>query len=74
MVPESIPGSNPADALKGSVDDAKKLLADAGFPGGKGFPQFTITASANRGQPLIAQLLQQMWAENLGISGDDQCA
>jgi oligopeptide transport system substrate-binding protein len=67
IVPDIIPGSNPADAIKGTRDDAKKLLADAGFPGGKGFPQFTITASANRGQPLIAQLLQQMWSENLGI-------
>lgn len=67
VVPELIPGSNPADAVKGTVDDAKKLLVDAGFSGGKGFPQFTITASANRGQPLIAQLLQQTWAEKLGI-------
>jgi oligopeptide transport system substrate-binding protein len=67
LVPESIPGSNPADAIKGTIEDAKKLLADAGFPGGKGFPQGTLTASANRGQPLIAQLLQQMWADKLGI-------
>ncbi|MFO1060924.1 MAG: peptide ABC transporter substrate-binding protein [Dongiaceae bacterium] len=70
LVPELIPGSNPADAIKGTVDDARKLLADAGFPGGKGFPSFTITASANRGQPLIAQLLQQMWADNLGIQSN----
>jgi oligopeptide transport system substrate-binding protein len=68
VVPESIPGSNPVDALKGTVEDAKKKLAEAGFPGGKGFPQFTITASANRGQPLIAQLLQQMWQEKLGVT------
>jgi oligopeptide transport system substrate-binding protein len=68
VVPESIPGSNPPDALKGTVEEAKKMLADAGFPGGKGFPQFTITASANRGQPLIAQLLQQMWQEKLGVT------
>jgi oligopeptide transport system substrate-binding protein len=67
LVPESIPGSNPADAIKGTTEDAKKLLADAGFAGGKGFPQATLTASANRGQPLIAQLLQQMWADKLGI-------
>jgi oligopeptide transport system substrate-binding protein len=68
VVPESIPGSNPADALKGTVEDAGKKLAEAGFPGGKGFPQFIITASANRGQPLIAQLLQQMWQERLGVT------
>ena len=67
IVPESIPGSNPADALTGTADDAKRLLAEAGFPNGKGFPPFVITASANRGQPLIAQLLQQSWSTKLGI-------
>ncbi|MGE6744239.1 peptide ABC transporter substrate-binding protein, partial [Allorhizobium pseudoryzae] len=69
VLPDSIAGSNPDDALKGTVDDAKKLLADAGFPDGKGFPAFTITTPPTRGQPLVAQLLQQMWAENLGITG-----
>jgi len=69
LVPELILANTSADAVKGTVDDAKKLLAEAGFPDGKGFPQFTITASANRGQPIIAQALQQMWADNLGING-----
>jgi Bacterial extracellular solute-binding proteins, family 5 Middle. len=68
-VPESIPGGNPADALKGSVADAQKLLADAGFPGGKGFPPFTITTAGILGRPLVAQMVQQMWADNLGIQG-----
>jgi oligopeptide transport system substrate-binding protein len=68
LVPELIIADSSADAIKGTVEDAKKLLADAGFPGGKGFPQFTLTASANRGQPIIAQALQQMWADNLGIT------
>jgi len=67
LVPADIPGNNPADALTGSVEKAKQLLAQAGFPDGKGLPQLTLTASANRGQPLIAQLLQQMWQEKLGI-------
>jgi len=67
IVPDSIPGGSSGDAIKGSVDDARKLLADAGYPDGNGFPQFTITTTANRGRPLIAQLLQQMWSENLGI-------
>ena len=70
IVPESIPGSNTADALKGSIEDAKKLLAEAGFPDGKGFPQFTISTTSTRERPLIAQLLQQMWADNLGIQAN----
>ncbi|WP_322884574.1 peptide ABC transporter substrate-binding protein (plasmid) [Sinorhizobium medicae] len=67
VVPDSILKGSSADALKGSVADARKLLAEAGYPGGKGFPSFTITTSADRGRPLIAQILQQMWSENLGI-------
>ena len=68
LVPDLIIADSTADAIKGTAEDAKKLLADAGFPGGKGFPPFTLTASANRGQPIIAQALQQMWADNLGIT------
>ena len=49
--------------------DAQKLLADAGFPGGKGFPAFTITTAGILGRPLVAQMVQQMWADNLGIQG-----
>lgn len=68
LVPTDIPGNNPADAFQGSVDQAKQLLAAAGFPDGKGFPKFTIMASAARSQKQIAELLQQMWSDKLGIS------
>lgn len=68
LVPESIPGSNPDDALKGTVEDARRLFAEAGFPDGKGFPSFVITGSPTQNRPLVAQLLQQMWSENLGIN------
>ena len=70
LVPPDIPGNNPADALRGSADQAKQLLAAAGFPGGKGFPKFTTMASAARSQKQIAELLQQMWSDQLGISSD----
>lgn len=70
IVPDSIPGGNSGDAIKGSIEEAKKLLAEAGFPDGKGFPQFTLSTTATRERPLIAQLLQQMWADNLGIEAN----
>ena len=44
VLPEGIPGFDPA--LKGIAHDpekAKKLLADAGFPGGKGLPPLTLS-------------------------------
>jgi oligopeptide transport system substrate-binding protein len=69
LVPEGIIGRDPSHALTGTVDDAKKLLADAGYPDGAGFPEFTITASSARGRKELAELIQQMWKDNLGVNG-----
>lgn len=68
LVPPGIDGNNPNDRLQGGVPQAKKLLADAGFPDGKGFPEFTITGSSRTHKQLI-EVLQQMWADTLGVHG-----
>lgn len=52
---------------------ARQLLAEAGFPGGKGFPRTTYTfpAAAAGGAKMhgkIAVELQQMWQSALGIN------
>lgn len=50
------------------VAEAKKLLADAGFPGGAGFPAIDYTVgSRNQDDLLVAQALQQMWQQTLGV-------
>ncbi|HZL13313.1 MAG TPA: peptide ABC transporter substrate-binding protein [Verrucomicrobiae bacterium] len=54
---------------------AKKLLAEAGYPGGKGFPRFEyiFNAPAGGGDKVhedIAVELQQMWRDTLGINMD----
>jgi oligopeptide transport system substrate-binding protein len=51
---------------------AKKLLAEAGYPDGKGFPRFEymFNAAAGGGAKIhenIAVELQQMWRDTLGI-------
>lgn len=68
IVPPGIPGANEDDAIKGNVDTARELLAKAGYPNGAGFPPFTLTVRDSASQPIVAQLLQQMWSENLGIN------
>jgi oligopeptide transport system substrate-binding protein len=46
---------------------AQQLLAEAGYPGGEGFPEFEVTFwSVDRAQ-LIMQALQAMWSDTLGI-------
>ena len=47
---------------------AKKLLADAGYPDGKGFPTFTYITFNSASDIDIAQALQSMWKKNLGIN------
>ena len=47
---------------------ARELLAAAGFPGGKAFPKFDILISKNEASRQVAETIQAMWQENLGIS------
>lgn len=53
---------------KGDVAEAKRLLAEAGYPDGKGFPEFEYAYNKNDTHIMIAQAVQDMWKKNLGIS------
>lgn len=46
---------------------ARKLLAEAGFPDGKGFPKLEILYNTDEGHKKIAAAIQQMWRKALGI-------
>jgi oligopeptide transport system substrate-binding protein len=50
-----------------NVEEAKKLLAEAGYPNGKGFPKVTLIYNTNARHKVIAEFVQQMWKNNLGI-------
>jgi oligopeptide transport system substrate-binding protein len=53
---------------EGDVTEAKKLLAEAGYPGGKGFPTLTYNYEANEDSKNVAEVIQNMWKKNLGIN------
>ncbi len=46
---------------------AKQLLAEAGFPDGKGFPKVDILYNTAERHQTIAEAVQQMWKTNLGV-------
>ncbi len=51
------------------VEAAKKLLADAGFPGGANFPTLTIAFNGtNNTRKAMAEMFAYDWKQNLGIS------
>lgn len=49
-----------------NLEEAKQLLADAGYPDGEGFPTITYTTNDAGYHKVVAEYLQQAWAE-LGI-------
>lgn len=53
---------------KANVKKAKKLLADAGYPNGKGFPAIEIMYNTNGNHQPIAEAVQNMWKTELGIT------
>ena len=50
-----------------NLAEAQELLAEAGYPGGAGFPQLTFLANQSEAHEEAARQVQQMLAEGLGI-------
>ncbi|MCC6547680.1 peptide ABC transporter substrate-binding protein [Candidatus Sumerlaeota bacterium] len=50
-----------------NIVEAKKLMKEAGFEGGKGFPQVEYTYDTKEEHRMIAEQLQAMWKSALGI-------
>jgi oligopeptide transport system substrate-binding protein len=65
--PDSIPGYKSPAGLEMNIDEAKRLLADAGYPEGKGMPTLEILYNNEAMHERISQALGQMWEQALGI-------
>lgn len=69
LSPPQLASHNPDDAFgyQYNPELAAELLAEAGYPGGEGFPEFEVTYwSVDRAQ-LVMQAIQAMWSSTLGI-------
>lgn len=53
--------------FKANLEEAKKVLAEAGYPNGEGFPVITYSTNDMGYHKVVAEYLQQAWAE-LGIT------
>ncbi|MFN3197440.1 MAG: peptide ABC transporter substrate-binding protein [Bradymonadia bacterium] len=49
-------------------DKARALLAEAGFPDGKGFPRLKLSYNTLERHKLVAQYLQEQWRKHLNIN------
>ncbi|PJI08446.1 MULTISPECIES: peptide ABC transporter substrate-binding protein [Clostridium] len=76
FVPSSITTANDSKKFKNKdylpkkadVKKAKQLLAEAGYPDGKGFPTLQIMYNEGQNHQDIVQAMQDMYKKNLGIN------
>jgi len=72
LVPPGVKGYkpqiDPPAPFEKQVEKAKQLLAEAGFPDGKKFPEVTLMYNTTEGHRRIAEAVQQMWKKYLGIN------
>lgn len=47
---------------------ARKLMAEAGYPDGKGLPPVTLLFNTSELHKSIAEAVQEMWKKNLGVA------
>jgi ABC-type transport system substrate-binding protein len=70
VTPSSIGYSPDLDPFPFDPAKARQLLADAGYPGGKGFGKFIVTTWVSTATPFLpesAQLAAEFWRRELGL-------
>jgi ABC-type oligopeptide transport system substrate-binding subunit len=63
-----MPGYESKPFGKEDVAEAQRLLAEAGYPNGRGFPKLDILYNTHEAHQTIAQLVRKQWEQNLGIT------
>jgi oligopeptide transport system substrate-binding protein len=67
LTPPGTAGYTAAASLPTDIAAARRLLATAGFPGGRGLPPIDLLYNTSENHRAIAEALQEMWRRDLGV-------
>lgn len=67
FVPPGISAYDNADQLPHDPEKARQLLAEAGYPGGEGFPVLEFILANSDTSRTLAEVIQEMWRRELGV-------
>ncbi len=67
LVPPGMAGYPEVPGLSEDVQEARRLLAEAGHAGGKGIGELSILVNRGLGHVPVAEMIQQQWRERLGL-------
>ncbi|MBI4279086.1 MAG: peptide ABC transporter substrate-binding protein [Armatimonadetes bacterium] len=68
LIPPGQPGHTDKLPMAGGVQEGRRLMAEAGFPDGRGFPTVTYTTPNLAEDRVVAEALQQMWKQALNVN------
>jgi oligopeptide transport system substrate-binding protein len=67
FTPPAMGGYLPPAGIPTDFAGARRLLAEAGYPGGRGLPSFELLFNSSESHQLIAEAIQEMWRRELGV-------
>jgi oligopeptide transport system substrate-binding protein len=70
-LPPGLPGHSPDNGLPYDPQEARRIMAEAGYPQGRGFPPVSLLlglVGLEKGDNLVFAFLQEMWERDLGVT------
>ncbi len=67
FTPPDTGGYNARARVEYDLEKAQDLLADAGYPNGRGFPEIELLYNTSESHRTVAEAIQQMWKKTLNI-------
>jgi oligopeptide transport system substrate-binding protein len=68
FTPSGLADYTPPAGVTTDFAEARRLLAAAGFPGGKGLPPIELLYNSSENHRLVCEAVQEMWRRELGVN------